>query len=84
MSYSYKDYFDRKHASLPKPKFEYGDRVSAVYKKIPLIGMVIREQDDEDGKRVVLIHADLPIQIGKEIRHVVFTPLKTVKKLKEF
>lgn len=56
-------------------KFEYGDRVFSYYRSVPLVGMVIRQKEDE-----VLVHADLPIAIDGEIRNVVFVPLKKTKK----
>lgn len=56
-------------------KYNYGDRVFAKYESIPLVGMVIRQNDSG-----VLIHADLPIP-SEEIRNVVYCDPKTVKKL---
>ena len=78
MSYSYKQYFESRDVGLPKPKFEYGDRVFSNYRSVPLVGMVIRET--EDG---VLIHADLPIAIDKEVRSVICAPLRKTKRLVE-
>lgn len=78
MSYSYKDYFEKRDKDLPVPKFVYGDRVFSKYKFVPLIGMVIRETENN-----VLVHADLPIRDGDEIRYVVFVPVRKTKRLKD-
>ena len=53
-------------------KWNYGDRVFAKWEGVPLVGMVIRQ--NEFG---VLIHADLPL--GG--RQVVYCNPKTVRKL---
>jgi hypothetical protein len=68
--------FAKRDAHLPKPKWVYGDRVFAKYEKFPLVGMVVRQ--NEQG---VLIHSDLPLALEEGIRHVVYCKLKTVKKL---
>lgn len=75
---NYKDYFEKRDAGLPKPKWVYGDRVFSKYKKVPVIGMVIRET--EEG---VMIHADLPVKDGKVYANVFFVPPRDVKRLKE-
>ena len=71
--------FARRDAHLPKPKWVYGDRVFAKYSDFPLVGMVIRQ--NEQG---VLIHSDLPLVLEEGIRNVVYCNLKTVKKLLVF
>ena len=75
---NYKDYFEKRDAGLPKPKWVYGDRVFSKYKSVPLVGMVIRQT--EDG---VLIHSDLPVKIGKVIHNIISVPQRDVKRLKE-
>ena len=75
---NYKEYFEKRDADLPKPKWVYGDRVFAKYNSVPLVGMVIRQT--EDG---VMIHSDLPIKIGKVIHNVISVPQRVVKRLKE-
>lgn len=80
---NYRDYFERRDAGLPEPKWVYGDRVYAKFGKIPTVGMVIRETLDEGGKETVLMHADLPIKIGDSIRSIVFVNPRDVKRLKE-
>ena len=63
-------------AKNAKPqKWNYGDRVFAKWEGVPLVGMVIRQ--NEFG---VLIHADLPLG-ENEGRQVVYCNPKTVKKL---
>jgi len=63
-------------AKNAKPtKWNYGDRVFAKWEGVPLVGMVIRQ--NEFG---VLIHADLPLG-ANEGRQVVYCNPKTVKKL---
>ena len=64
-------------AKNAKPtKWNYGDRVFAKYENIPIVGMVIRQ--NEFG---VLIHTDLPIGLEDGVKHVVYCNPKTVKKL---
>ena len=64
-------------AKNAKPqKWNYGDRVFAKMDGFSLVGMVIRQ--NEMG---VLIHADLPLKIGEEIRHVMYCKPSTVKRL---
>ena len=80
---NYRDYFEKRDAGLPQPKWVYGDRVFAKFGRIPTIGMVIRDTLDEEGKKTVLMHADLPIKDGKEIRSVISVNPRDVKRLKE-
>lgn len=80
---NYRDYFLRRDAGLPQPKWVYGDRVFARYCKIPTVGMVIRETLDEDGRKVVLMMADLPVRIDGENRSVFFVNPRDVKRLVE-
>ena len=64
-------------AKNAKPqKWNYGDRVFAKYEGIPIVGMVIRQ--NEFG---VLIHTDLPLGSEEGVKHVVYCNPKTVKKL---
>jgi hypothetical protein len=76
---NYKDYFEKRDAGLPKPKWVYGDRVFSKYKSVPLVGMVIRQTSSDD----VLIHSDLPVKIGKGIHNIISVPQRDVKRLKE-
>ena len=72
------DYFTNRDKNT-KPKWIYGDRVFGWVGKIPVIGMVIRE-DYEDPKQV-LCHLDLPIRIKGECRWIVTVPSKGMKLL---
>ena len=74
---NYRDYFEKRDADLPKPKWVYGDRVFAKYNSVPLVGMVIRET--EDG---VLVHCDLPLNVGTIYNVVTVTP-RDISRLKE-
>jgi hypothetical protein len=78
---SVKDYFEKRDADKPKPKWVYGDRVSGRVNNIPVIGMVIRE--DYEDSSMVLCHLDLPVKDGDEYRWVVHVPSKGMKRLKE-
>lgn len=80
---NYRDYFEKRDAGLPQPKWVYGDRVFAKFGRIPTIGSVIRETLDEDGRKVVLMMADLPVRIAGENRSVFFVNPRDVKRLKE-
>jgi hypothetical protein len=71
------DQFAERDKNNPKPKWNYGDRVFAKWEGVPLVGMVIRQ--NEFG---VLIHVDLPIALEEGVlKHVVYCNPKTVKKL---
>jgi len=74
------EWFVLRDAHLPKPKWNYGDRVFAKKDSHPLVGYVVREDVTE---KQVLIHSDLPLMNKKEIRHVVWVPIKSVKALVE-
>ena len=65
----------------PIKKWKYGDRVSGKVGKIPVIGMVIRENYVEPD--MVLVHLDLPIKVENDYRWVVYVPAKGMKLLKE-
>jgi hypothetical protein len=68
--------FANRDKNNPKPKWNYGDRVFAKFSDFPLVGMVIRQ--NENG---VLIHSDLPLGLSEGVRYVVYCNPKTVKKL---
>ena len=72
------DQFLQRDADLPKPRYNYGDRVFARLGKVPLVGMVIREVRD-----TVLVHSDLPLAVEEQVRHIVSVPTKTVSRLVE-
>ena len=78
---SVKDYFEKRDADKPKPKWVYGDRVSGKVGGIPVVGQVIREDYIETD--LVLVHLDLPINVNGELQHIVKVPSKGMKRLKE-
>ena len=77
---SLKDYFEKRDADKPKPKWVYGDRISGKLDKIPVIGMVIRE--DYEDNSMVLCHLDLPVKEEDEYKWIVHVPSKGMKRLK--
>jgi hypothetical protein len=78
---SVKDYFEKRDADKPKPKWVYGDRIYGKLDKIPVIGMVIRE--DYNDSSLVLCHLDLPVKDGDEYRWIFHVPSRGMKRLKE-
>lgn len=74
------EWFALRDKDLPKAKWSYGDRVFAKLASHPLVGYVIREDVSE---KTVLVHSDLPIASKSGVRHVVWVPIKTVKRLVE-
>jgi len=77
---SVKDYFERRDADKPKPKWVYGDRVSSKIGAVPVIGMVIRE--DYEDSSLVLCHLDLPVKDEGEYKWVMRVPSRGMKRLK--
>jgi hypothetical protein len=78
---SLKDYFEKRDADKPKPKWVYGDRIYGKLGKTPVVGMVIRE--DYEDSSIVLCHLDLPVKDETEYRWIVRVPSKGMKRLKE-
>jgi hypothetical protein len=76
---NYAEYFERKAAELPKPKFNSGDRVFGCWNKIPFIGSVVRNQN-----KTVLVHVDLPIKHNDNIHNVLHLAQMDVKLLTVF
>jgi hypothetical protein len=79
---SLKEQFESRESLKPKPKWVYGDRVSSKIGKIPVIGMVIRENYVEPD--MVLCHLDLPVKYEGEYRWVLYVPSKGMKRLKVY
>ena len=73
-------YFEEREAKKPKPKWVYGDRISAKVGKVLVIGMVIRENYDIEEK-TVLVHLDLPVKLEIEYQWVLYVPSRGMKKL---
>ena len=78
---SVKEQFEKRDADKPKPKWVYGDRVSGRVNNIPVVGMVIRE--DYEDNSWVLCHLDLPVKVENEYRWILRVPSKGMKRLKE-
>ena len=70
------DQFLQRDKDLPKPKYNYGDRVFGRLNKVPVVGMVIREVDAN-----VLVHSDLPLRVEEQIRYIVSVPIKGMTRL---
>jgi len=70
------DQFLKRDADLPKPKYNYGDRIFGRLNKVPLVGMVIREVEGN-----VLVHSDLPLRVEEQIRYIVSVPMKGMTRL---
>ena len=79
---SLKDYFEKRDADKPKPKWVYGDRVSGKVGGIPVVGQVIREDYIETD--LVLVHLDLPINVNGEYKHIVKVPSKGMKRRSDY
>ena len=77
---SLKDYFEKRDADKPKPKWVYGDRIYGKLGKTPVVGMVIRE--DYEDSSMVLCHLDLPVKDETEYKWIVRVPSKGMKRLK--
>jgi len=76
------DYFERIGY---KPKWFLGDRVFGYWNGIPFVGTVGNDTkiSDIEGPRIT-IHLDLPINMNKQIHHVVVVKHKDIKALVEF
>jgi hypothetical protein len=80
-------YFSERDAGKPAPRWVYGDRVMGRVGKIPVMGMVIREDYEDAG--LVLCHLDLPIWVKNPdtldttVRWIVLVPARGMKRLKE-
>jgi len=72
------DQFLQRDKDLPKPKYNYGDRVFGKLNKVPLVGMVIREVED-----TVLVHSDLPLRVEGKVKNIVSVPIKSMSMLVE-
>jgi hypothetical protein len=75
------DYFA---ASRPKPKYQVGDRVEGIYKRIPYVGTVYTDnmRNETEGP-MVSIHLDLPMKIDKEWHTYIRVTYKDIKGLRK-
>ena len=78
---SLEKYFAERDKDKPSPKWIYGDRVFGKLDKVPVVGMVIRE--DYDDSSMVLCHLDLPVKDETEYKWIVRVPSRGMKRLKE-
>ena len=78
---SLEKYFAERDKDKPAAKWVYGDRISGKVGKVPVMGMVIRENYVEPD--MVLVHLVLPIKVEGEYRWVTYVPAKSLKRLKE-
>jgi CRISPR/Cas system CMR-associated protein Cmr3 (group 5 of RAMP superfamily) len=76
---NYAEYFAARDADLPKPKYNYGDRVFGRWNKVPFIGSVVREQNKN-----LLIQVDLPIKHKDNIHNILHISRLDVTLLKDY
>ena len=64
----------------PKAKYQIGDRVEGVFKKIPWVGTVGSDtmRNEAEGS-VVSVHLDLPFKIDGEIHQYIRVKYKDLK-----
>ena len=72
------DYFERKNAEAPRPKFNYGDRVFGRKERVPFIGTVQREVDS-----MVMIHTDLPVSFEGQVCSIITVKQSDIERLVE-
>jgi len=70
------DYFARRDADLPRPKYNSGDRVFGHWNRIPFIGSVVREIAP-----LVMIQVDLPVKYEGTVHNIISPKLKDIKRL---
>ena len=73
------NYFARRDADLPRPKYNSGDRVFGHWNQIPFVGSVVREIAPW-----VMVHVDLPVRHEGATNNIITPRLKDIKLLKEF
>ena len=71
-------YFERKHADLPKPRYNSGDRVYGRWNEIPFVGSVVR-----DTKPTVMVHSDLPVQFQGNVHTILTVKQSDIVRIKE-
>ena len=74
------EYFQR---TLPKPRYQFGDRVEGTYKGIPWVGSAYTDnmRNESEGP-MVSVHLDLPMRIGKEWHNYIRVKYKEIKGLR--
>ncbi len=76
---NYAEYFAARDADLPKPKYNYGDRVFGRWNQVPFIASVIREED-----RMVLVQTDLPVKHEGQLHNILTLSRTDVSLLKNY
>lgn len=76
---NYAEYFAARDADLPKPKYNYGDRVFGRWGGVPFIASVIREDN-----KVVLVQTDLPVKHDEQIHYILKLSRADVTLLKSY
>jgi len=74
------DYFDK---TLPKPRYNFGDRVEGVYKGVPFVGTVGTDnvRSLEEGP-MVTISLDLPFKLDDVVYNIIRVAYKDIKGLR--
>jgi hypothetical protein len=70
------DYFARRDADLPRPKYNSGDRVFGYWNRIPFVGSVVREIAP-----LIMIQVDLPVKYEGTVHNIISPKLKDIKRL---
>jgi hypothetical protein len=73
-----KDYFEKQERY--KPKWENGVRVFGHWNKIPFVGSVVADREEDH----ILIHSDLPIKFDNKLNNIIVVKHKDISQLKEF
>ena len=70
------DYFDK---TLPKPRYNFGDRVEGVYKGVPFVGTVGTDnvRSLEEGP-MVTISLDLPFKLDDVVYNIIRVAYKDI------
>jgi hypothetical protein len=69
-------YFERRDADLPVPRYNSGDRVFGHWNRIPFVGTVVREIAP-----LAMIQVDLPIKYEGVVHNIITPQLKDIKQL---
>jgi UDP-glucose 4-epimerase len=64
-------------------KYTIGDRVIGKYNKIPFVGTVGNDRCIDGKNPEVIVHLDLPIKDGKDIKNFIIVKHKDIRDLKE-
>jgi len=75
------EYFEK---TIPKPKYQFGDRVDGRYKGVPFVGTVGTDniRNLEEGP-MVTISLDLPFKLDEVVHTIIRVPYKDIKGLRK-